>query len=33
MPPVEQLLEIDWSGRWSDDPREMMRLVSVSKKT
>lgn len=33
MPPVEQLLEIDWSGRWSDDPREMMRLVTVSKKT
>jgi hypothetical protein len=33
MPPVEQLLEIDWSGRWSDDPREMMRLVRVSKKT
>jgi len=32
-PPVEQLLEIDWSGRWSDDPREMMRLVRVSKKT
>jgi hypothetical protein len=33
MPPVEQLLEIDWSGRWSDDPREMMRLVRVNKKT
>ena len=33
MPPVEQLLEIDWSGRWSDDSREMMRLVRVSKKT
>jgi len=33
MPPVEQLLEVDWSGRWSDDPREMMRLVRVSKKT
>jgi hypothetical protein len=33
MPPVEQLLEIDWSGRWSDDPREMMRLVSVGKKS
>jgi hypothetical protein len=33
MPPVEQLLEIDWSGRWSDDPREMMELVRVSKRT
>jgi hypothetical protein len=33
MPPMEQLLEIDWSGRWSDDPREMMRVVRVIKKT
>jgi hypothetical protein len=33
MPPVEQLLEIDWSGRWSDDPREMRTLVRVVKKT
>jgi hypothetical protein len=33
MAPVDQLLEIDWSGRWADDPREIMKLVSISKKT
>jgi hypothetical protein len=33
MAPVDQLLEIDWSGRWAEDPREMMKLVNISKKT